>query len=62
MRNRNRTIVPRSPLAPPLYADGGEKNVPPSTVMRFFDGSGTFPPSIRHISHIMTIYTLKEIR
>ena len=62
IRNRNRFIVPCSFLAPPLYADGGERNVQLSTGMRFFDGSGTFSSSIRYISHIMTIYTLKEIR
>ena len=56
------SLVPRSFLAPPLYADDGERNVQLSTGMRFFDGSGMFSPSIRCISHIMTIYTLKEIR
>ena len=53
---RNRFIVPRSFPAPPLYADSGEGNVQLSTDMRFFDGSGTFSPSIRYISHIMMIY------
>lgn len=48
--------VHRSP-APPIYANDRADNVQLSTGMRFLDGNGTFPPSIRCISHIMTIYT-----
>lgn len=49
-------------IAPLLYANDGAKNVQLSTGMRFLDGNGAFPPSIRCISHIMKIYTLKGIR